>query len=168
MGEGKMKNLKKQKGFTVVEITFVMGLMAIIGGLAFNEIRYAVEEQRGLEGINGIRQIYVGSLLYFSSNDHRSNSGITIAKLCTNGYVQRDVCGSSLDGTGQAPWGGNYSISGSIGTENAGVTIYMSNVPTKGGNWILLEVLKDITVDRGNTSYDETNQAFGVTYYSSI
>lgn len=162
-----MKYLKKQKGFTVVEITFVMGLMAIIGGLAFNEIRYAIEEQRALEGVNAIRQIYVGSLSYYSSND-RSNSGISISNLCTYGYINRDICGTAGDGTGQGPWGGTYSITGSIDVANAGVTIYLSQVPAKGGNFIIRELNKDITVDAANTSYDSTNEAIGVTYYSSI
>jgi len=158
-----MNFTKKQKGFTVIEIVFVIGVIAIIGSLTFNEIRHAIEEQRGLEGLNKFRSIYVGSLSYFSSHD-RSYSNISISNLCTEGYLDADTCGSNRDGTTQGPWGGDYKIE-EMPAEIAGVYIALTKVPPKGGHFIALELQKDPTVQEA--SYDATNQLVGVNYISS-
>ncbi len=171
MGENKMKKIKKQKGFTVLEITFVLGIMAILGGLTFNELRYTIELQRGHEAVSKMRGIYIAALQYYTQNQ-RTFQNISMSRLCTEGYLDNDTCGATGNaGVGRGPWGGDYKVFDTTSSEGANtfmsVGIGVTKVPYQGGNFIVTELKKDLNADQTASSYDFTNATAGVVYYSS-
>jgi len=168
--ERALKNTQNQKGFSLVEMTIVIGMTGIILALSFNEIRHLVEKERAQNAVSDLRQIYMGSIEYYDS--YGSYSGVSMAALCAqdpstskNLYVNAHICGSS-NGANTGPWNGSYSTN--PGNTNTQIQIVLSQIPPKYGMYIQRELLTDITVNSGGTAYDSSTKQVTVTYYRSI
>ncbi len=149
--------LKKQRGFTVIEVTFVLAIIAIISGITFSEVRFLIERQRTEEAADSIRKIYTGSIEFYNTNTNTYTGLNTMADLCSNGYVNADIC--TQNGSGRAPWGGDYTAAGS-GTQ---VTITATDIPTPSCNAIVEELQMDTTISSATCSSNEVTAV----YYSN-
>jgi len=151
--------LKKARGFTLSELTFVLAIIAVVTSLCFNEIRHLVEDQRSAETVDAIRKIYMGSVDYYKTNGN-SYTGVSLPTLCESGYVNADICDNV--GIGNAPWGGDYAASSPGSTQ---ILIWATEIPLTAGTSITRELQKDLTIQA--VSYDRTNAAVEAIYYSN-
>ncbi len=167
-----MKGTNKQKGVSLIEMMFVIGLTSIIASITFFETRHSVETERAQQAIADMRTIYLGSVSYYDS--YGSYSTVTMNKLCiTDSYVDSSICGTNgTRGTGTGPWNGNYVVQMGGAADPTQIKITLSQVPRTYGGYIMRELLTDVTINSSTTytSYDITSgtKIMTATYYRSV
>ncbi|QIR16684.1 prepilin-type N-terminal cleavage/methylation domain-containing protein [Shewanella aestuarii] len=116
---------RKQTGFTIMELVVALGVMGIlmaIASKAFNDTSMA--ESHRLQ--TDIDKIAAQTVKFAAGGVF---TGVTMGQLCSQQYLNADVCGSG-DGAGANPWAGNYTVAAS-GTNRFQVTV--TAVPTNVG-----------------------------------
>tara|TARA_R110002033_G_scaffold135713_4_gene175337 strand:+ start:28340 stop:28807 length:468 start_codon:yes stop_codon:yes gene_type:complete len=126
MFEKKMSKL--QKGFTLVELVVslaVLGILMAVAATAYNDTGLA--ESNRLQ--SDVDKISKQAVKYASGGTF---TGISMALLCADEYLNVDVCGTAGDGTGANPWAGNYTISVATTSPNR-FSVKATAVPTNIG-----------------------------------
>jgi prepilin-type N-terminal cleavage/methylation domain-containing protein len=119
---------RKSKGFTFLELVVALGILGILmaaGAKALNSGN--ISEQYILQ--KDIDTITTQAIKYAAG---RQFTGVTIAKLCLDGYIDGTVCGASANGTGSNPWGGNYTLAVNATNPNR-FDVTATKVPTNVG-----------------------------------
>jgi type II secretory pathway pseudopilin PulG len=108
--ENNMKTLnlctnKKQKGFTLIEIGVGLITLMVLTGLLFETvISPFLGKQRVTETSTEVTTIITGAMDWVIGREDGFN-GMTVTTLSDDSYI----AGTFGDGTGETPWGGDYT-----------------------------------------------------------
>lgn len=98
--------LKKSKGFTLIELVIVMGIIAILMAVGSSYMNKGNITEQHI-AMKDIEAITTGAVKYAGG---RQFTSVTMAVLCADGYVEGTPCGASNNGTAANPWGGDYKV----------------------------------------------------------
>lgn len=97
---------KKSRGFTLIELVITLGVMGILMAVAANAMNKGnISEQYILQ--KDIDTMTAAAVKYAGG---RQFTGVTVALLCTDGYIDGGPCGTGNNGTAANPWGGDYKL----------------------------------------------------------
>lgn len=97
---------KAAKGFTIVELVIVIGILGTLMALFSEQLNKGnLTEQVIMQ--KDLDNIATAAVKYASG---RQFTGVTVATLCSDGYINGSPCGASNNGTGANPWGGDYKV----------------------------------------------------------
>lgn len=91
-----MKNIKKQKGFTLIEMVIVVALLGILSSIAI--VQYGEVQKRAKENADFTNASNIATAAYLAINDEKLKTKVTIDDLKTNGYLTSIPKPQSVDG----------------------------------------------------------------------
>lgn len=126
--QGSLAN-RNQKGFTILELIISIAIIGVLSAIALSATNSAnITEQRIFE--DDMANIIVQASKW---GQGRGYSGVSMSILCSEKYIDsQSICGSSNDGSGANPWGGDYAISVNAGSINR-FDFKSTNIPTNVG-----------------------------------
>lgn len=142
-----MHKMRKQKGFTLVELLLVMALCAALTAVvyaAWENIQVKLNLQRAQSEVN----IIVGAARAWH-NAQVSYEDISLANLCHENLLPHDMCSKSFVN----PWGGKYLVNPQDDNVNFKVVITKVEFPKALQLILLKESLHQDSVkisDRGD------------------
>lgn len=117
----KHQTLNSNKGFTLLEIMVVLGILGFLATLAARNFEPSMEAQNYLDATTSIQEIEAAAVVYVASRQ----------EMYTNVDIPALIKEASLDasyGTGEKenPWGGDYKIE--VGDEIYQYKVTLTNV----------------------------------------
>lgn len=100
-----LKRLKNKKGFSLLELAFVVGFMAIISLGVGMGAKGMGDSTRVITAVDSIENIYKGCIQYLSVGN-TDFSGVSISALTSGDHLP-----SGFDASSTNPFGGTYSVS---------------------------------------------------------
>lgn len=100
----KLQNMKKQKGFTLIELMIVLIIIVGLTITLWPQIEQGMGIGDAAKARAQISEIQNGAGLFKQRNN--VFTGVSMTVLDSQGYVSDRMA----DGTARNPWGGNYSI----------------------------------------------------------
>lgn len=96
----------KSRGFTLIELVITVGILGILMAVAAKAMNTGnVSEQYILQ--KDIDTMTAAAVKYAGG---RQFTGVTVALLCSDGYIDGGPCGAGNNGTSANPWGGDYKL----------------------------------------------------------
>jgi prepilin-type N-terminal cleavage/methylation domain-containing protein len=110
------KTMKKQKGFTLVELLIVTAIIAVLATIVTPAALSAIEKSKATAALADIRAYQTATLTYYVSEGEYPDEDALIKEM------------SKLGVKGENPWGGTYAFA-STATSS---TLTVSGVSAKG------------------------------------
>lgn len=161
-----MKN--KQRGALSAEL--IMVVVFVVLGLIFivsqsPNLLYKINEMRFVAQANEIAQ---ETVLWKKARPNFD--GVTIAKVCADGSLSKNICGNSNDGKATNPFGGDWSLA--VNTRSKGLFDLTATIPdandqkriTSLGNSIANSTRGNCSEAAGCTTLATTANSLKMTY----
>lgn len=149
-------NTIKQKGFTLIEILVVLGVIAVIGVVVAQNIGGKLDESNVNNLSNEMTEIN-GAMVKCGAIYRNDYTACTFAELIRLNLLTVAQWG---DGTGETPWGGDYTAA-VVGGNSARYTIAATGIPEDNYGNLLIELWRETslavpTYDGGTTTFTIT------------
>ncbi|MBW8383519.1 MAG: type II secretion system GspH family protein [Youngiibacter sp.] len=128
------KTMKRQKGFTLVELLIVTAIIAVLATIVTPAALSAIEKSKATAALADIRAYQTATLTYYVSEGEYPDEAALEAEM------------SKLGVKGENPWGGTYAFS----TASSINTLTVSDVSAKGAT--KLSELMGLTLADGKYS----------------
>lgn len=114
---------KNNQGFTIIELTVVMIIIAAILSAVLFSGQSAANASRITSALASVKALQTASIAYFNNNGG-SYSGLSLSTLASNSYLP----GNFSTGANSNPWNGDISVAPDTNTAYFDITF--TNVPS--------------------------------------
>ncbi len=136
----KKYNMKKQAGLALMELLIALVILGVASaGYAF--LRPSADFQAIKKQVtDGVDLIVADSRAYTSGANFNEITDISV--LCNAGYLNEIMCGSSNDGKGTNPFGGDWTVAPSSSLGAAHLSVGVTGIPDNRFNELANDLAK--------------------------